>query len=67
MVSPENSNYWSHFDYATLIDDIPVPDDPYAGFSWSTQPIDAPSNVVRYPPGKPLPLLPLFSYFQLGF
>ncbi|PPS20246.1 hypothetical protein GOBAR_AA00299 [Gossypium barbadense] len=47
MVSPENSNYWSHFDYATLIDDIPVPDDPYAGFAWSTQPIDAPSNVVR--------------------
>ncbi|TYI96554.1 hypothetical protein E1A91_D01G080900v1 [Gossypium mustelinum] len=46
MVSPENSNYWSHFDYATLIDDIPVPDDPYAGFAWSTQPIDAPSNVV---------------------
>ncbi|KAE8703194.1 Transcription factor ILR3 [Hibiscus syriacus] len=46
MVSPENSNYWSHFDYTTLIDDIPVPDGPYPGFSWSTQPIDAPSNVV---------------------
>ncbi|XVF04006.1 hypothetical protein REPUB_Repub05bG0043200 [Reevesia pubescens] len=47
MVSPENSNYWSHFDYATLIDDIPVPEGPYSGFSWSTQPINAPSNVVR--------------------
>ncbi|XVF34092.1 hypothetical protein REPUB_Repub18cG0027500 [Reevesia pubescens] len=46
MVSPENSNYWSHFDYATLIDDIPVPEGPYSGFSWSTQPINAPSNVV---------------------
>ncbi|KAL4310001.1 hypothetical protein GQ457_01G005570 [Hibiscus cannabinus] len=46
MVSPENSNYWSHFDYTTLIDDIPVPDGPYPGFSWSTQPINAPSNVV---------------------
>ncbi|KAL4272390.1 hypothetical protein GQ457_13G002650 [Hibiscus cannabinus] len=46
MVSPENSNFWSHFDYATLIDDIPVPDGPYPGFSWSTQPIDAPSDVV---------------------
>ncbi|KAE8667314.1 Transcription factor ILR3 [Hibiscus syriacus] len=46
MVSPENSNYWSHFDYTTLIDDIPVPDGPYPGFTWSTQPINAPSNVV---------------------
>ncbi|KAK8706087.1 hypothetical protein V6N13_049664 [Hibiscus sabdariffa] len=46
MVSPENSNFWSHFDYTTLIDDIPVPDGPYPGFSWSTQPIDAPSDVV---------------------
>ncbi|GMJ10275.1 basic Helix-Loop-Helix 105, iaa-leucine resistant3 [Hibiscus trionum] len=46
MVSPENSNYWSHFDYSTLMDDIPVPDGPYPGFSWSTQPIDAPSDVV---------------------
>ncbi|KAE8680194.1 Transcription factor ILR3 [Hibiscus syriacus] len=46
MASPENSNYWSHFDYTTLIDDIPVPDGRYPGFSWSTQPIDAPSNVV---------------------
>ncbi|XP_021288637.1 transcription factor ILR3 [Herrania umbratica] len=44
MVSPESSNYWSHFDYATLIDDIP--DGPYSGFSWPAQPTNAPSNVV---------------------
>ncbi|KAE8679120.1 putative galacturonosyltransferase 12-like isoform X1 [Hibiscus syriacus] len=47
MVSPENSNYWSPFDYATLIDDIPVPDGSYSGFSWSTQPINAPSTAVN--------------------
>ncbi|XP_022735391.1 transcription factor ILR3-like isoform X2 [Durio zibethinus] len=47
MVSPDNSNYWSHFDYQTLIDDIPVSDGLYSGFSWSTQPINASSNVVR--------------------
>ncbi|KAK8507368.1 hypothetical protein V6N13_141389 [Hibiscus sabdariffa] len=47
MVSPENSNYWSHFDYATLIDDIPVPDGSYSGFSWSTQPINAPSTAFK--------------------
>ncbi|XVF77653.1 hypothetical protein PTKIN_Ptkin14bG0064500 [Pterospermum kingtungense] len=46
MVSPENSNYWSQFDYATLIDDISVPDGPYPGFTWSTHPINAPSNVA---------------------
>ncbi|XP_022735390.1 transcription factor ILR3-like isoform X1 [Durio zibethinus] len=46
MVSPDNSNYWSHFDYQTLIDDIPVSDGLYSGFSWSTQPINASSNVV---------------------
>ncbi|WRX29308.1 Myc-type [Theobroma cacao] len=44
MVSPENSNYWSHFDYANLIDDIP--DGPYSSFSWPAQPTNAPSNVV---------------------
>ncbi|XWS09868.1 hypothetical protein CRYUN_Cryun39dG0026500 [Craigia yunnanensis] len=55
MVSPENSNYWSNLDYASLIDDIPVPDGPYPGWSifsikdqkcWSNEPINAPSNVV---------------------
>ncbi|KAH1083839.1 hypothetical protein J1N35_023600 [Gossypium stocksii] len=45
MVSPENTNYWSSFDYATLINDIPAPDGPYSGFSWPTQPINASSNV----------------------
>ncbi|KAK8545692.1 hypothetical protein V6N13_066964 [Hibiscus sabdariffa] len=47
MVSPENSNYWSHFDYANLIDDIPVPDGSYSGFSWSTQPLNAHSTVFN--------------------
>ncbi|KAG8472419.1 hypothetical protein CXB51_034217 [Gossypium anomalum] len=47
MVPPENPSYWSHFDYSTLIDDIPVPDGPYAGFSWSTQPTNAPSTAVN--------------------
>ncbi|XP_012434410.1 transcription factor ILR3 isoform X1 [Gossypium raimondii] len=45
MVSPENTNYWSSFDYATLINDIPAPDGPYSGFSWPTRPINASSNV----------------------
>ncbi|KAK5786656.1 Transcription factor ILR3 -like protein [Gossypium arboreum] len=45
MVSPENTNYWSSFDYATLINDIPAPDGPYSGFSWPTQAINASSNV----------------------
>ncbi|PPR83262.1 hypothetical protein GOBAR_AA37450 [Gossypium barbadense] len=45
MVSPENANYWSSFDYATLINDIPAPDGTYSGFSWPTQPINASSNV----------------------
>ncbi|TYH46497.1 hypothetical protein ES332_D11G340000v1 [Gossypium tomentosum] len=44
MVSPENTNYWSSFDYATLINDIPAPDGPYSGFSWPTRPINASSN-----------------------
>ncbi|KAA3486795.1 transcription factor ILR3 [Gossypium australe] len=47
MVPPENPSYWSHFDYSTLIDDIPVPDGPYTGFSWSTQPTNAPSTAVN--------------------
>ncbi|OMO80564.1 hypothetical protein CCACVL1_12908 [Corchorus capsularis] len=46
MVSPESSNYWSHFDYGNLMDDVPVSDGPYSGFSWSTQPVNAPTNVV---------------------
>nr|KJB45606.1 hypothetical protein B456_007G315200 [Gossypium raimondii] len=45
MVSPENTNYWSSFDYATLINDIPAPNGPYSGFSWPTRPINASSNV----------------------
>ncbi|KAB2059395.1 hypothetical protein ES319_A11G299900v1 [Gossypium barbadense] len=45
MVSPENANYWSSFDYATLINDIPAPDGTYSGFSWPTHPINASSNV----------------------
>ncbi|KAK8589123.1 hypothetical protein V6N13_087990 [Hibiscus sabdariffa] len=45
MVSPENTNYWSNFDYATLIDDIPAPDGPFSGFSWPAQPTNANSNV----------------------
>ncbi|TYI58059.1 hypothetical protein E1A91_D11G326300v1 [Gossypium mustelinum] len=47
MVSPENTNYWSSFDYATLINDIPAPNGPYSGFSWPTRPINASSNVFR--------------------
>ncbi|GLT72534.1 hypothetical protein SLA2020_444600 [Shorea laevis] len=48
MVSLEGTNYWSQFD--SLIDDIPVNDGnftsaPYSGFTWSTQPINPPSNV----------------------
>ncbi|XP_022753177.1 transcription factor ILR3-like isoform X1 [Durio zibethinus] len=48
MVAPENSNYWSHIDFAhePFIDDIPVPDGHFSGFSWSVQPINAPSHVV---------------------
>ncbi|KAE8677284.1 hypothetical protein F3Y22_tig00111540pilonHSYRG00144 [Hibiscus syriacus] len=49
MVSPENSNDWSQFDYATLIDDITVPDGSYSGFSWPTLPINAASTAVKYP------------------
>ncbi|XP_022753178.1 transcription factor ILR3-like isoform X2 [Durio zibethinus] len=52
MVAPENSNYWSHIDFAhePFIDDIPVPDGHFSGFSWSVQPINAPSHVVRVRP-----------------
>ncbi|GLT83487.1 hypothetical protein SLE2022_017740 [Rubroshorea leprosula] len=50
MVSPESTAYWSQFDYGSFMDDIQVNDGnfpaPYSGFSWSTQPSNAPPNVV---------------------
>ncbi|KAK8633480.1 hypothetical protein V6N13_014325 [Hibiscus sabdariffa] len=46
MVSPEYTNYWPKFDYATLIDDIPAPDGPFSGFSWPTPAINASSNLL---------------------
>lgn len=45
-MSPENTNYWSKFDYATLIDEIPVPEEPFSVFSWPTQGVNASSNLL---------------------